>query len=131
MACAHALLYAELNRGSSPVSVLKRVNRYLGQISASPLFVTLLLGILNTRTGEFHYGRAGHEIPILVNGNGRIEKFPWTQGQLLGMLVDPVIDEQRVVITPGGMVLLYTDGVVDERNPHGISFGRDGVIETL
>ena len=131
MARTHALLYAELNRGSSPMSVLKRVNRYLQQLSASPLFVTVLLGILNTLSGEFHYGRAGHELPILVYADGRIEKFPWTQGQLLGMLDDPVIDEQRMVIPPDGMVLLYTDGVSDERNPQGISFGLDGVIETL
>jgi CRP-like cAMP-binding protein len=63
MARTHALLYAELNRGSTPVEVLKRVNYYLGQISASPLFVTVLIGILDTRNGEFHYGRAGQRYP--------------------------------------------------------------------
>ena len=131
MARTHALLYAELNRHSSPVEVLKRVNYYLGQISDSPLFVTVLLGILDTRSGEFHYGRAGHELPLLVNGDNRIERFPWTQGQLLGMLDNPVIDEQWIVIPPGGMVLLYTDGVADERNPQEVPFGLNGVIETL
>ena len=131
MARTHALLYAELNRGSAPVAVLKRVNRYMGKISASPLFVTVLLGILDTRSGEFHYGRAGHELPILVSGDGRIERFPWTEGQLLGVMDDPVIDEKRVVIPPGGTVMLYTDGVVDERNPHDVSFGLEGVMATL
>jgi phosphoserine phosphatase RsbU/P len=131
MARTHALLFAELNRGSAPVAVLKRVNRYMGMISASPLFVTVLLGILDTRSGEFHYGRAGHELPILVSGDGQIERFPWTEGQLLGVMDDPVIDEKRVVIPPGGTVMLYTDGVVDERNPQDVSFGLDGVIATL
>jgi phosphoserine phosphatase RsbU/P len=131
MARTHALLYAELNRGSSPVPVLKRVNRYLGQINASPLFVTVLLGILDTRSAEFHYGRAGHELPILVTGDSRSERFPWRQGQLLGILDDPVIDEQWVVIPPGGTVLLYTDGLADERNPQEVPFGLNGVIETL
>jgi serine phosphatase RsbU (regulator of sigma subunit) len=131
MARTHALLYAELNRNSSPVEVLKRVNYYLGQISAAPLFVTVLLGILDTSNGEFHYGRAGHELPILVDANHQIEQFPFTQGQLLGILEDPVIDEQRIIIPPGGSVLLYTDGVVDERNPQGSSFSLNGVIATL
>jgi serine phosphatase RsbU (regulator of sigma subunit) len=131
MARTHALLYAELNHNTSPVEVLKRVNRYLGQISASPLFVTVLLGVLNTRSGEFHYGCAGHELPILVNGDSQIEIFTWTEGQLLGILDDPVIDEQRVVIPPGGMVLLYTAGVSDERNEQGDFFSLKGVIETL
>lgn len=131
MARTHALLYAELNRGYSPVVVLKRVNHYLGQINASPLFVTVLLGILDTRSGEFHYGRAGHELPILIDGENRIERITWTQGQLLGVVDDPVIDEKLVVIPPGGMAMLYTDGVVDERNPQEVSFGIKRVIETL
>lgn len=131
MARTHAFLYAELNRGSSPVAVLKRVNRYLGQISVAPLFVTVLLGILDLQSGEFHYGRAGHELPILADGASRIERFPWTEGQLLGILDDPVIDEQRVVIPPGGTVLFYTDGLADERNPLGSFFGLNGVIETF
>jgi sigma-B regulation protein RsbU (phosphoserine phosphatase) len=131
MARTHALLYAELNRGAPPVRVLKQVNRYLGKISASPLFVTVLLGVLDTRSGEFHYGRAGHELPILVHADGRIERLPWTEGQLLGILDDPLIDEQRVIIPSGGMLLLYTDGVADERDPHGHTFGLDGVIDTL
>jgi len=131
MARAHALLYAELNRDSSPVAVLKRVNRYLCQISATPLFVTVLLGILDTCSGEFHYGRGGHELPILANEIGQIKRFSFDQGQLLGMLDDPVIDEQRIIIPAGGTVLLYTDGAVDGRNPQGISFGLNGVMETL
>jgi sigma-B regulation protein RsbU (phosphoserine phosphatase) len=131
MARTHALLYAELNRESAPVEVLQRVNYYLGQISAAPLFVTVLLGILDTSNGEFHYGRAGHELPILVDGESQIKRFPWTQGQLLGVLDDPVIDEQRIVIPPGGTLFLYTDGVVDERNPQEGSFGLNGVMETL
>jgi sigma-B regulation protein RsbU (phosphoserine phosphatase) len=46
-------------------------------------------------------------------------------------LDDPIIDEQRIIIPPGGTILLYTDGLADERNPPGTSFGLNGVIETL
>jgi len=131
MARTHAFLYAELNRDLSPVAILKRVNRYLCQVSANPLFVTVLLGILDTRSGEFHYGRGGHELPILASRDNRIERFPYNQGQLLGMLDDPIIDEQHITIPQGGTLLLYTDGAVDGRNMQGISFGLNGVLETM
>ncbi len=131
MARVHALLYAELNRGSTPVDVLKRVNYYLGQICHTPLFVTVLLGILDISSGEFHYGRAGHELPILARGRDQVEQFPIAQGQLLGMLDDPIIDEQHVVIPPGSTVVFYTDGVTDGRNPSEVPFGIRGLIETL
>ena len=131
MARAHAFLYAELNRDLSPVAILKRVNRYLCQVSANPLFVTVLLGILDMHSGEFHYGRGGHELPILASADNQIERFPFNQGQLLGMLDDPLIDEQRITIPPGGTVLLYTDGAVDGRSLQGVAFGLNGVLETM
>lgn len=131
MARTHAFLYAELNHDPSPVKVLKRVNRYLCQLSSNPLFVTVVLGILDTRKAELLYARAGHELPLLASWDGQVDRFPMRQGQLLGMLEDPLIDEQRIVIPPGGTVLLYTDGAADERNPQEATFGLQGVMATL
>ncbi len=131
MARTHALLFAELSRSFSPVAVLRRVNRYLMELSSAPLFVTVLLGVLDISSGEFHYGRAGHELPILALGEDKFERATWTDGQMLGIFDDPLIDEQRVIIPPGGMLFLYTDGVVDERNPQLTQFGIDGLLQCL
>lgn len=125
MAQTHALIYAMANRAATPTRVLQRVNKLLTKIGESSLFVTVLYGVLDKRDHTFSYARAGHELPIVVNKAGEAQLAPYDQGQLLGILNDPILDEQTLSVPPGGMVLLYTDGAIDARRSDGESFGLE------
>ena len=131
MSQTHALLYAMATRDASPARVLQRVNQLLLKIGESSLFVTVIYGVLDKRTNLFSYARAGHELPIFVTANGEVEIAPYEQGQLLGVLEKPVLDEQTVSIPIGGMMVLYTDGVVDARHSNGGSFGMERLINEV
>jgi serine phosphatase RsbU (regulator of sigma subunit) len=131
MAQTHALLYAMATRDASPSWVLQRVNQLLIKMGESSLFVTVLYGILDRRTNLFSYARAGHELPIVVSANGKAEIAPYNQGQLMGVLDNPMLDEQTVSIPSGGMIVLYTDGVIDTRHSNGDSFGMERLIKEL
>jgi serine phosphatase RsbU (regulator of sigma subunit) len=125
MAQTHALIYAMANRNATPTRVLQRVNQLLTKIGESTLFVTVLYGVLDKRTHTFSYSRAGHELPLIVSAHGEVHLAPYDQGQLLGILDNPILDEQTLSIPPGGMVLLYTDGAIDARHSNGESFGLE------
>ena len=131
MAQTHALLYAMATRDASPAWVLQRVNQLLIKMGESSLFVTVLYGILDRRTNLFSYARAGHELPIVVSANGKAEIAPYNQGQLMGVLDNPMLDEQTVSIPSGGVIVLYTDGVIDARHSNGLSFGLERLIKEL
>ena len=131
MAQTHALLYAMANRSASPSKVLQRVNQLLLKIGESRLFVTVLYGVLDKRTNTFAYARAGHELPIIVTADGQVDLAPYEQGQLMGILEDPILDEQTITVPPGGMVFLYTDGVTDARHANGDSFGMERLMGEL
>jgi serine phosphatase RsbU (regulator of sigma subunit) len=131
MAQTHALLFAESYRELSARDVLQRVNHHLLGIGESGLFVTALYGILDQRTRMFSYARAGHELPLLMDPAGRIELMPYGAGQLLGVLEDPLLDEQTLLLPPGSMLLLYTDGVLDCRDEQGDPFGMELLKATL
>lgn len=131
MAQTHALLYAMATRDASPAWVLQRVNQLLIKMGESSLFVTVLYGILDRRTNLFSYARAGHELPIVVSANGKAEIAPYNQGQLMGVLDKPMLDEQTVSIPSGGVIVLYTDGVIDARHSNGDSFGLERLIKEL
>jgi sigma-B regulation protein RsbU (phosphoserine phosphatase) len=131
MARTHALLYAEASRGSEPVDVLQGLNRHLVKITETSFFVTAIYGILNRNTNEFKYARAGHQPPIVVWPEGRVSLASWREGQLLGFLNDPILDEQVLIVPPGGCLLLYTDGIIDCRNPQGESFGMDRLLDEV
>ena len=123
MAQTHAFLFAEASRGVEPVEVLRRVNRHLMKTNDAHLFVTVLYGLLDRESGKLTYARAGHELPILTVAGSGASRLPYGKGQLLGILEDPIIDEQTVTISPGGTLLLYTDGMTDMCNPDGDLFG--------
>jgi phosphoserine phosphatase RsbU/P len=123
MARTHALLYSEVNHCHDPALALKRVNQHLIKMNQSNLFVTVLVALLNLETGLIRYARAGHELPVILSTNEQAELAPWGQGQLLGLLDDPQLDEQVLTIAPGGLILFYTDGIPDGRNEKGESFG--------
>jgi serine phosphatase RsbU (regulator of sigma subunit) len=131
MARTHALLSAEAHRRATPTQVLKRVNRLLIEIGSTPLFVTVLYGLLDSKSGEFSYARAGHELPLVADLADGSRLVSWGAGQLLGIIEDPQIDEGQVTIPAGGTLLLYTDGVLDGRNPHGEPFGMKRLTAQL
>jgi sigma-B regulation protein RsbU (phosphoserine phosphatase) len=94
-------------------------------------FATVLYGVLECHSRAFSYARAGHEAPILLLPDGRIETIDHSLGMVLGMYKKVVLDEQRLRLEPGTTLLLYTDGVVDSQDKDGNSFGLQGIKETL
>jgi len=109
MTCS--LVQAEAHRASSSGATLQAVNRLLLELDVTRFFVTLLYGVLDCSTGEFSYARAGHPIPIVLDERGLPVEVPTGLGQALGLFEDVRLDEQRLTLPPGGMLLVYTDGL--------------------
>jgi phosphoserine phosphatase RsbU/P len=131
MARAHALIMAEADHGGSPGEILRRANRHLIHLQQSDLFVTVLFGILDLSTGTFFYARAGHELPILLNGEGQVQTLPHAPGQPVGVFEEPLLDENFLPLPPGGNLILFSDGLTDCCNPGGEMFGHARLSSVL
>lgn len=131
MARAHALMVAEGLRGGSPGEVLRSVNTYLTRFDQGDLFVTAIYGIYELPTGIFTYARAGHELPLLLSATGEVTELPRQDSLAIGLFDQLPLDEQAVAIPAGGSLLLFTDGLSDCRNPHGLEFGREQIGRKL
>jgi sigma-B regulation protein RsbU (phosphoserine phosphatase) len=95
------------------------------------MFVTVLYGILNCITLDFHYVRAGHNLPIVLDAQGQAVALPSSIGQPLGMLPQPEIDEQRIKLENGGTLLVYTDGVTEAFDAERQMFGEERLAQLL
>ncbi len=131
MAMVRSLLRAEAHPGRSPRKVLQSVSHHLMDMNDKEMFVTILFGILNRASHQFHYARAGHEAPLFFDGRGSIKRMPMANGQALGVFAEVTLDEQAVVFSKGSMLLIYTDGIPDATNQQNVSFGLDGVVRTV
>lgn len=131
MARAHALIIAEADNSTSPGEVLRLVNTHITRLEKSTQFVTALFGILDVKTGQFSYARAGHEPPLFVGAHGDVHRLPHEPGMALGLWEDITLDENSFHLVPGSLLVLYTDGMTDCRNPVGQPFGLERIKETM
>ena len=131
MARSHAFIMSEASHSGDPVGVLRRVNNHLIHLEQSTQFVTVLYGILDIQNGTFTYARAGHELPLIISGDGTVRTLPHNAGQAVGMLEEIILDEHSIVIPPGGTLFLFTDGLTDCRNPQHEPFGHERVAMVL
>ncbi|HSL45204.1 MAG TPA: SpoIIE family protein phosphatase [Anaerolineales bacterium] len=131
MARAHALIIAEAHSDTSPGDVLRMANRHITRLEKSTQFVTALYGVLNTQTGEFSYARAGHEPPLLLHDHGDVHRLPHKPGMALGLWENIALDEYSLFLPKNSLLVLFTDGMTDCRNPRGEPFGLERVKQTM
>jgi serine phosphatase RsbU (regulator of sigma subunit) len=130
MAVTFSLVRAESGRSEDQQQILETINQFLLRMNAR-MFVTLLYGVLDYKTGILSYARAGHLPPIAIDGEGNQVELPVGEGQPLGVLADPQIDQQQVTIPEGGLVLLFSDGLHEAVDARGNSFGFERITEQL
>jgi sigma-B regulation protein RsbU (phosphoserine phosphatase) len=131
MARTHALIMAEADTSLLPGAVLALVNHHITRLEKSAQFVTALYGIVNSVTGEFSYARAGHEPPLILSPDGKVERVSHKPGMALGLWETITLDERAVMLEPGSTLVLYTDGMTDCRDPNGVAFGLERIKSTL
>ncbi len=93
-------------------------------------FATLFVGILDPETGRFNYINAGHNSPILLRADGKIESLKST-GIPIGILGKAVWDEMSIDLDRGDLLFIYTDGISEATNDKGEQYGEDRMIEFL
>ncbi len=131
MARAHALIIAEADRAATPSEVLQMVNKHITRLEKSTQFVTALYGVLDTQTREFRYARAGHEPPLLLLEQGNVQRLPYKPGMALGLWENIVLDENSLFLPQGSLLVMFTDGMTDCRDPQGEPFGLERIKMTL
>jgi serine phosphatase RsbU (regulator of sigma subunit) len=130
MGLTYSLVRAEASHAQPPGETLRCVNQHLLDINVSNMFVTLLYGTIDTRTGVFRYARGGQPAPYLVGADGRQIPVETRLGQALGLFEAPVLDEQQIELPPGSCLLLYSDGLTDAMDRQETYFGLDR-LETI
>src|SRR5207249_932024 len=103
------------------------LNTALSADNPSGMFVTLAHGVFDPATGEVVLASGGHPPPLLRHADGRVEEIPLNTGRLLGFEEGPLfLTDLRLTLTPGQMLVFYTDGVTEAREPTGkIMFGLE------
>ncbi len=98
----------------SPGVVVQRLNRFIEKTGDEP-FATVVFAVFDPVQGVLRIANAGHPPPLRVNGDGTAEFLEEASGPPIGAVSDHVYEEQVTDLTPGCRLLLYTDGLVEDR----------------
>jgi serine phosphatase RsbU (regulator of sigma subunit) len=131
MAIARALFHTEVRRTLSPREVVGAVHQLLLDVSSEDdMFVTAFYGVLHLDTRHLTYVRAGHDRPLVVHRDGACDVLEGT-GRFIGMLDDLEIEERAIDLHRGDRLIMYSDGIVDARNPTDERYGADRLAEVV
>jgi serine phosphatase RsbU (regulator of sigma subunit) len=115
---------AAIARALPPREAVAALDDLVSRMSGGSLS-TLFLGYLDVTTGALVWCSAGHPPPLLSGATPRTLAFA---GSLpVGLFADASYQTARFTLPPGRCVVLYTDGVVEARNPDGQEFGTEGL----
>jgi GAF domain-containing protein len=117
-----------------PASILRTLNHAMLRQELGERFCTATICRLDRGDSGDHRIEAtiasgGHPLPLALSREGGVRRVG-TSGMLLGMFPRVRIPERRVRLAIGERLVLYTDGVVEQRSG-SMQFGLEGLIAVL
>ncbi|MBV8553109.1 MAG: SpoIIE family protein phosphatase [Acidobacteriaceae bacterium] len=117
--------------GPDPSSAVCVLNRNLAERCPLGKFITFFYTLLDPTTGRLQYTNAGHNYPILLRANGKIEKL-FGNGMVMGLFPIVQYELKETRLNPGDLLALYSDGVTEARSATtGEELGEDRLADFL
>jgi sigma-B regulation protein RsbU (phosphoserine phosphatase) len=132
MAETRAYLRALALTHTNPGEMLSAVNGRLAEDISGDHFVTLFLALLDPRTGSLVYSNAGHWPGYVFDAQGEVKSVLESTDIPLGL--DPgggFPNGPPLLLDPGDLVFLLSDGIVEARSRAGSLFGIDRALEAV
>jgi sigma-B regulation protein RsbU (phosphoserine phosphatase) len=133
MAVFHAVLYTFEKRASGPAQIVEYINRHLYERFAGLSLMTAFIAFYEPSQRKLTYANAGHPLPMLrLPGPATsVIELTGSEGLPLGVQPRTESNEASIILQPGQTLLLFTDGVPDERSSDNIPFGQERIRQTV
>ncbi|MBW8895255.1 MAG: SpoIIE family protein phosphatase, partial [Acidobacteria bacterium] len=134
MAELKGLVMALSQRYESPRDLLIEVNRIISEHLDSASFITMTYAVIDLQAGTMTFCRAGHTPLIFLPGPSSpaaAAQVLTPNGMVLGLRIDgaaekfaELLEEEHVDLSPGDVIVLFTDGITEAMNPSSDLFGE-------
>jgi serine phosphatase RsbU (regulator of sigma subunit)/pSer/pThr/pTyr-binding forkhead associated (FHA) protein len=127
-ASLQGILGGQASAAAGPADTLLRVNRALVRRAVQNRFATMVYGVLSA-DGALTYSNAGHNPPMLISSGGvrRLDKG----GLILGLFPQASFDEETIVLVPGDLLVVFSDGISEALSRDGEEFGDARILSCV
>jgi sigma-B regulation protein RsbU (phosphoserine phosphatase) len=113
-----------------PHTLLEMLNERLCIGNDTNIYVTLLCGFLDVKSGKLLYSNGGHCAPFLA-AKGLSRQLTLPKGALIGAFPQLTFSAIEYVLNPGEMLFCYTDGITEAQNHLGEEFSEDRCMKII
>jgi adenylate cyclase len=111
--------------------VLGSLNDEIARDNPTAMFVTAIIGVVDSRTGDVELCNAGHNAPILLHSTQAPREFDGAGGPPLCLDAGFTYPTQRVRLDDGDILVLITDGVTEAENSGQAQYGLGRALQCL
>ncbi len=130
MSAKKALQCALLSRNNLEEAILL-ANRLICNDNQYGMFLTIWMGVIDTKSGIGKYINAGHPFPILKTNSGKIEFISNEPDLFIGNFPERTPRVNTFSMNPQDTLLIYTDGLTDATNSLGKSYNIEGILNQI
>jgi sigma-B regulation protein RsbU (phosphoserine phosphatase) len=128
MVIAKTLIKNNAQSGLRPGEVFGIVNNLLCENNEAEMFVTAFMGCLDIPTGKFSFVNAGHNPPIVKQGD-KFRQIDLDPGFILASFPGIRYSEDSLMLQTGDVLCMYTDGVTEATDSAKELYSIERLIE--
>ncbi len=132
MAVTRSLLRIVAAQESRPDRIVASLNNSMSDMNETNMFVTLFVGVLDLPTGRFRYCNAGHNAPVIIEGETREVRMLDVKPNLpIAIMPNWTFELQETMLATDSVLFMYTDGLTEAENKEKELFGEDRMMAVL
>ena len=131
MAVTKTMIKSTATEDHSTASIATRVNEEISQDNPSSMFITLFIGVLDIKSGEFSYTNAGHPYPYVKRASGEVDVLKPVHGPVIGAIGGVAYKEDCMQLGKQDQILIFTDGITEAMDVDDHLYGEQRVIDHL
>ncbi len=119
------------NNEDNPAKALEYINQTLCINNTSNMFVTLIIGTVNYKTGHLTFANAGHSPPLCLHADNSLESLPTHKDMVVASFEEVEYTNISHQLQANDRIFLYTDGVNEALNSNGERLGNEALYDML
>ena len=126
----HTMVHATVDAGGNLSQLIHSCNAYLCSYLPEHSFVTMVMVVIDTATGELEVINAGHPPPYAISTDGHIRELQSEVNIALGMM-EMHMETERSMLIGDEVLVLYSDGLTELVDENQIALGPERLSQSL
>lgn len=124
MVMVDTLIHTFADLAKDAYEIIVKTNKYLKPRIQANMFMTMVMFRWHHPTSKMHYVGAGHEHILVYHTEEKTCEVIRSGGIAIGMVenIEKIVKENEIPLRKNDFLILYSDGIIDAKNPHGEMF---------